>query len=161
MRKSKDISKYDLNWQIFRVSLKKLKTVQEKIYAAENYLIKNCNKADKERVLNYLEGLSMSYTDERRDIVKSKFNDLLLMEVSEENNTSTNFDEYSKEELNGLMKDLMIRTKNWLANGYNNKELNDFILSIAIYLNSTNIINQLDNLKQEAVYKQNTHKFFF
>ena len=161
MRKSKDISKYDLNWQIFRVSLKKLKTVQEKIYAAENYLIKNCNKADKERVLNYLEGLSMSYTDERRDIVKSKFNDLLLMEVSEENNTSTNFDEYSKEELNGLMKDLMIRTKKWLANGYNNKELNDFILSIAIYLNSTNTINQLDNLKQEATYKQNTHKFFF
>ena len=61
MQKSKDISKYDIHWQIVRVQAKKYKDISAKInYVLEFY--SNYKTLDNhERILNWLEGLAMGY----------------------------------------------------------------------------------------------------
>ena len=66
MKKTKDITKYDIHWQVRRVSFKLLKNYKEKVDSAIDYFNNNLNRADRERILNYLEGLSMAYKNEDR-----------------------------------------------------------------------------------------------
>lgn len=161
MRKTKDISKYDLDWQVFRVSLKKLKTSQEKMNAASDYLMNNLNRADKERVMNYLEGLAMAYKDDRRVEIRSLVKELSILEVSQENPLCNDFCKYDDETLRGVAKDLNRRNKVWLSKGYRHQEHNDFMTSLLLHLGDERDLENHLNSIEESKNIQNTHSFFF
>jgi hypothetical protein len=161
MKKSKDISKYDINWQVKRVSLKKLKTYQYKCTTAAHYLAEHSNVADQERVLNYLEGLSMAYKSDARAYILAVRDELSQMVVSDANECSAEYSAYTSQELKAVMKDLQVRNAKWLKNGYCNTELNDFIISLATHLGETQFLADLSSMVACSKLLPNTHKFFF
>lgn len=161
MRKSKDITKFDIEWQIKRVSLKSYKTYIEKCDVAATYLMKNKNIADRERVLNYLEGLSMAYKNADRKYILDFKDELAKIEVSAENKCNVNLNEFSHNELSSVGKDLMIRAKGWLKDGYRNEELLNFLTRVLEATNDTKRLNQLNELIEYSKSLQNTHNFFF
>lgn len=161
MRKSKDITKFDIEWQIKRVSLKSYKTYIEKCNVAADYLMKNKNIADRERVLNYLEGLSMAYKNADRKYILDFKDELAKIEVSAENKCNVNLNEFSHKELTSVGKDLMIRAKGWLKDGYRNEELLNFLTRVLEATNDTKRLNQLNELIEYSKSLQNTHSFFF
>jgi len=157
MRKSKDITKFDIEWQIKRVSLKSYKTYIEKCDVAADYLMKNKNIADRERVLNYLEGLSMAYKNADRKYILDFKDELAKIEVTAENKCNVNLNEFSHKELTSVGKDLMVRAKGWLKDGY---RLN-FLTRVLEATNDTKRLNQLNELIEYSKSLQNTHSFFF
>lgn len=161
MRKSKDITKFDIEWQIKRVSLKSYKTYIEKCDVAAAYLMKNKNIADRERVLNYLEGLSMAYKNADRKYILDFKDELAKIEVSAENKCNVHLNEFSHNELSSVGKDLMIRAKGWLKDGYRNEELLNFLTRVLEATNDTKRLNQLNELIEYSKSLQNTHNFFF
>jgi hypothetical protein len=161
MRKSKDITKFDIEWQIKRVSLKSYKTYIEKCDVAADYLMKNKNIADRERVLNYLEGLSMAYKNADRKYILDFKDELAKIEVTAENKCNVNLNEFSHKELTSVGKDLMVRAKGWLKDGYRNEELLNFLTRVLEATNDTKRLNQLNELIEYSKSLQNTHSFFF
>lgn len=161
MRKSKDITKFDIEWQIKRVSLKSYKTYIEKCDVAAAYLIKNKNIADRERVLNYLEGLSMAYRNTDRKYILDFKDELAKIEVSAENKCNVDLNQFTHKELTSVGKDLMIRAKGWLKDGYRNEELLNFLTRVLEATNDTKRLNQLNELIEYSKSLQNTHSFFF
>jgi hypothetical protein len=161
MRKSKDISKYDIHWQVRRVQLKQLKTIEEKCLSAESYLTENLNVADKERVLNYLEGLSMAYKGDKRQYILEYRDTLLDVSVSDYNKCDLNFDMYTSHQLQHTANDNWTRCRNYLTKGYRHNELICFTKAIYTYLNDTKKLKQLDKLITDSHKVTNTIQFFF
>lgn len=161
MKKSKDITKYDLDWQVKRVSLKNYKTYQEKCDIAKQYLLDNQNIADKERVLNYLEGLSMAYKDKDRAYILDMKNELSELVVSNENKFNFDLSKYSLDVLKSTAKDNQTRCNNWLKKGYRNQELIDFLFKIYEYINDTKAICKLNVQIEDSKLISNSHHFFF
>lgn len=163
MRKSKDISKYCVDWQITRVSLKKLKTYQEKCAAACAYYDNHRNIADRERVMNYLEGLALGYPNEvTRLYIRNTMNDVGLLEYNSHNNSiSSDLGIYNSQQLDGLAKDLHKRATNWLSRGYRNTELLEFITMLYIHTNNSAGIKKLNNEIVDSKCIPNTYNFFF
>ena len=161
MRKSKDITKFDIEWQIKRVSLKSYKTYIEKCDVAADYLMKNKNIADRERVLNYLEGLSMAYKNADRKYILDFKDELAKIEVSAENKCNVDLNQFTHKELTSVGKDLMVRAKGWLKDGYRNEELLNFLTRVLEATNDTKRLTQLNELIEYSKSLQNTHSFFF
>ena len=161
MKKSKDISKYDINWQVKRVSLKKLKTYQYKCTTAAHYLAEHSNIADKERVLNYLEGLSMAYKGDDRAYILAIRDDLSLMVVSDANECSDEYSAYTSQELKAVVQDLMVRNAKWLKSGYRNVELINFLTSLINHLGDVKLLSKITSQIDASFLVANTHKFFF
>lgn len=161
MRKTADISKYDVDWQIFRVSLKKNKDVSEKLKRVVGYFEDHLNRADRERVLNYLEGLSLAYKDERREEILQLKEELDSWRVSGENRLSRDLSSYKKEDIRSLAKDLKRRSKKWLKKGYVHREQTDFLYFLWSHLGEENELRELREAETESSRKENTHSFFF
>jgi hypothetical protein len=159
--KSNDITKYDLDWQIARVKQKDHKTIEDKLEAITEYFFAHLNKADRERVLNYLVGLSMAYKGEDRLTILQVKDELAQIPVSNENRYSVDLDKYSDDEIDRLAKDLFVRTKKWLDKGYDNREINEFLLLLYSHIDAEDKIEKLQALRKVAAGKENTHKFFF
>jgi hypothetical protein len=159
--KSTDVSKFDIDWQVFRVGLKKQPTYINKAADASEYLIEHPNRADRERVLNYLDGLALAYKGrERQDVVDIR-NDLAQLEVSDDNPCSTDFKKYDKKTLLTIARDLMSRTGKWLKKGYRHKEQIAFLKDLLEYIGASNIQDELDELIAYSKTIPNTHKFLF
>lgn len=161
MKKTVGISKFDIHWQIQRIRLKRLASLDEKLNSVTNFFLLNKTIAMQERVLNYLEGLSMAYKGEERKKCLDVREQLTMVIVLDINNCSHDFTVYSEMELNQLLKDLMIRAKKWLKNGYRNEELLNFIHKLAKYLEDEKSIKKLDVWIKYSFTITNTHKFFF
>ena len=161
MKKSKDISKYDINWQVKRVSLKKLKTYQYKCTTVAHYLAEHSNIADKERVLNYLEGLSMAYKGDDRAYILAVKDELSLMVVSDANECSAEYSAYTSREIKAVVQDLMVRNTKWLKSGYRNAELLGFLTSLINHLDDAKLLAKLMSQIEASFLVANTHKFFF
>ena len=161
MHKSKHISKFDIDWQVFRVSLKDLSSYEQKCDKVEHYLIANNNIADQERVINYLEGLSMAYNGTSRQYILDIKNKLLHLEVTDENKFNQDVTKYDKTALVKTAQDNFIRCKKYLSNGYRHQELIGFLKLIYEYLGNHSKLDQLDNLIDQSYNKKNTHKYFF
>ena len=178
MKKSKDITKYNLKWQMVRSSIKGTAIpLAHKIIAVNDYFDSEKTKDARERVLNYLEGLQMGYTGKDPSAVKriqieidnyrSKDPDVLMKEP----NGFITFKDataYSHEERFALWKDLFRRNQKWLEKGYVQKEINDFmdVLYQLFQKNHEKLgdaysFQRLEQLRKEAAAKPNTHKFFF
>lgn len=161
MKKTKEITKFDLDWQVFRVSLKKYKTYIEKCEQAKSYLIANANIADQERVLNYLEGLSMAYKCEQREYILSIKESLHKLDVTNENKFSFDLSKYTEKELKSTANDNFARCKKFLLKGYRHNELIEFLNKIYSYLDLKEKQKELDLLVEESKKLENSHRFFF
>lgn len=162
MRKTGDISKLDTGWQVLRVSLKEL-AFQDKLTTVGQYLRKNATRATKERVLNYLEGLSFGYPAEsaNRKECLELFSKLKELVVTAENNCSEDFSEFNDKALKKLLQDLTTRTIKWLKKGYRQEELIVYVQKLAVYLQDTATLDKVNRYKQASYSLCNTHKFFF
>ena len=161
MKKTKEITKFELDWQVFRVSLKKYKTYQEKCEKAKSYLIKNSNIADKERVLNYLEGLSMAYRDLNRKYILDIKESLHNFDVTDENKFSFDLSKYTEKDLRSTANDNFARCKKFLLKGYRHNELIDFLNKIYSHLDLKEKREELELLVEDSYKLENTHRFFF
>lgn len=164
MRKTKDISKYDLEWQLYRISLKRLPSLEAKVQAAVDFLKDHPTQADNERVINYLEGLSMAY----RGDVRKKILDVAETLKEEEYTTHNRFDfnppllingnpnkgikpKYTKAEFDSLakalIKDLLQRSKGW--GSYHHPEHEEFLQKLITYMGDKEAqakVNELFNI---------------
>ena len=178
MKKSKDITKYNLKWQMVRASVKGTKVpLESKLKTVNDYFNEEKTKDAHERVLNYLEGLQMGYRGKNQEAVDRidteivKFRtinkDALLKEregfISLEDATKYSFDDRHR-----LWKDLFTRNRKWLEKGYIQKEINDFmdVLYKLFEKNQEKVSDAYSNeklkaLRKDAGEKENTHSFFF
>jgi len=135
MHKSKDITKYNIGWQIVRVHLKKFKDIDEKLMIASHFFVSNKTIDNKERVINWLEGLAMGYKAAKNDDAILKIRSAIISyelkeaSVKEANRISTTHEmrKYSTKERKDLWEDLLKRNSKWLLKGYYQNEINEFM----------------------------------
>jgi hypothetical protein len=161
MKKTKGITKFDLDWQVYRVGLKSYKTYQEKCEKAKSYLMMNLNVADKERVLNYLEGLSMAYRALDRKYILDIKESLHNLDVTDENKFSFDLSKYTEKELKSTANDNFTRCKKFLLKGYRHNELIEFLNKIYSYLDLKEKQKEMKEMIEASYKMKNTHKFFF
>ena len=178
MKKSKDITKYNLKWQMVRSRIKGPNTsLDDKIEAVNNYYNSEKTVDAYERVLNYLEGLQLGYKGKDQKAVNfintviMNYKTINTENLIKEPNGFITFEDaskYSFEERYNLWKDLFLRNKKWLEKGYIQKEINDFMdVLYQLFqqnkekLGSSYSFEKLEQLRNNAAGKENTHKFFF
>lgn len=160
MRKTSDISKYDLDWQMRRVSLKSLPSVDAKVKSAIAFLRDHPTQADNERVRNYLEGLAMAYKGDVRDAINAVADSLEGKKYKVYNRLDFNPGDYSSEDIKILIKDLLQRSKVWLSKGYHHKEHEKFLWDLIKYSKDKAAAAKFQKMLDDAPDK-NTHAFFF
>lgn len=182
MKKSKHISKYEVEWQIIRSSIKGGKTsFDEKISRALNYLTDQMTEDRWERVYNWLEGLERGYKaardDQKISVIKSILGSLDSMKEGGSIGLAIALDEKaelkslkkaSDKEVITLYRDLCKTNEGWLSKGYFHGECNEFIDYIVSVHNEliVNIkgkytLSYLKELRLNASEMDNNHKFFF
>lgn len=181
MRKSKDITKYDVDWQIVRSKVKGPKTdLISKLGEVRKYWDITKTKDSWERIVNWLEGLRMGYIAAKNQQALNDIDNEILWykqqaptkkeQVLTDNLHKNKISKYAFNERIALWKDLFTRNKKWLAKGYFHPEHNHFMdLLYDVFVTKkedanipTNYsFNNLQALRQAAVGKENTHKFFF
>lgn len=171
--KTKEISKYDIHWQIVRSELKGTlnDNLELKTQKAFKYFAEGPNSARKERVLNWLQGLERGIKDlYRKNYLKAiieQFSQISVEKTTEITcNRLTDFNCYSKEQLLHLYYDLFKTNEKWLKNGYIHKECNAFLDTLLESLKDTQISikyseEKLRELRHMANFLPNTHKFLF
>ncbi len=175
MHKSKDITKYNIHWQIVRVQLKDVKNIDEKLEKVSHFFINNKTIDNKERVINWLEGLSMGYKASKNmdailkiesEICRYEIIEVADKEINEISN-SAQMKQYERVERKKLWDDLFDRNRKWLNKGYYQEEINLFMDNI--YLSFSVLKDPvieydyevLLGLREAAKKMKNTHKFFF
>ena len=105
MRKSKDITKYNADWQIVRSSIKGSKfSLDEKLSKVKSYFDNNRSEDRWERCVNWCEGLIMGY--------KAAKNVDAINRIMEEIESYGDRSLYGKEDSNIDNKELLIGSKN-------------------------------------------------
>lgn len=174
MRKSKNITKYEINWQVVRFLAKKEKNVEKKLKIVNDFFINNLSIDNKERCLNWLEGLAMSYRKKNEGaivLISQEVNTINSIVVDNkeqdysEEDIINNISKYNTEDLVGLWKDLFKRNEKWLKKGYIHEEQNNFMDILFNAINSINLgscsYDKLLELRASAKTMKNTHNFFF
>lgn len=158
------VNKYNIQWQLTRTNLKKIKNIEEKFLILEEFYNKNFNLQNKIRIINWIKGL----------IITKKYNNILNEKLKFYKKTNpiiqieeNNFILISDSKKIEIYKDLYKRNIKWLKNGYINKDLNDFLLSLynSILLKekivkfNNKILNEINYIKENNI--KNKHKFLF
>jgi hypothetical protein len=149
------VSKYDVEWQFFRNSLKSKKESQKRILI-KNFLKESSSLENKERLVNYIKGC---FYDEPLLIF---YINLIEKTQTKPPNPPKDFCDYSSSERIALYRDLFNRNKKWLTKGYYNKDLNLFIdkLSESLPLESRKT-EELQALRLSSLNLKNTWKFIY
>jgi hypothetical protein len=174
MRKSKDITKYNADWQIVRSSIKGSKfSLEEKLSKVKKYFDYNRSEDRWERCVNWCEGLIMGYKASKNldaidRIIKEidSYDDRSLYNKEDSNvNNNTLLREYSYDERLVLWKDMYRTNTKWLKKGYYHKECNEFMDDMVnIFMKNREDIWRFDillEIREESKNLENTHKFFF
>jgi len=137
---------------------------KEKFLILEEFYNKNFNLQNKTRIINWIKGL----------IITKKYNNILNEKLKFYKKTNpiiqieeNNFILISDSKKIEIYKDLYKRNIKWLKNGYINKDLNDFLLSLynSILLKekivkfNNKILNEINYIKENNI--KNKHKFLF
>lgn len=179
MKKDINITKYEIEWQILRASIKGSKIVfEDKLSAVKSYFDARKSKERWERCVNYLEGLAMGYK------ASKSFDKIILIndeiksyglkddyDYVENNDISSEYDKmfkYDYKERLVLIKDLYRTNKKWLEKGYFHKDCNkflDMLYDVSEKLNekiSDSVSkNNVEMLREKCKGMENTHSFFF
>jgi len=181
MKKSKDITKYDLHWQVVRVEVKKLKVIDDKIKYVQAFYKKHNTSDNYERIMNWIEGLAMGYKDpkQKEKVISSKtlFKESTVKEVNIggiehiKTNVLSNANQYTTKQLSDCFIDNYTRFKKWSDSGYIHEELYNFCHSLLKYLTSRNIqvivskkiitLEQIENMYSVGKSQPNKYKFIF
>jgi len=150
------VNKYNIQWQLTRTNLKKIKNIEEKFLILEEFYNKNFNLQNKTRIINWIKGL----------IITKKYNNILNEKLKFYKKTNpiiqieeNNFILISDSKKIEIYKDLYKRNIKWLKNGYINKDLNDFLLSLynSILLKekivkfNNKILNEINYIKENNI----------
>lgn len=179
MRKTKEISKYELEWQMVRVKVKGAlndkNTLHEKFKIIRNYFQETYTYDRWERSYNWLEGFY-------RGIKRFSCESILLLIEDEfayynankpqinviNKNFNKTFNDYDITLRWKLYKDLFNTNKKWLQGGYFHKECNGFIdelynsfLEDSIQIKQNYSFEYLLQLRSNSFKTLKTHKFFF
>ena len=174
MKKTKNVSKYDLDWQIVRASVKGPKTyVSEKLAHVTRFYDNNISKENWERVTNWLEGLVIAYKKNSRervwvDDVLSRFKRIQFDKLPSVESTN-DFTKYTFEQRLILWKDLALRTKVWAEKGYIHIEQTEFCVELwksfslkeQEKISPNYSIENFERIIASAKGKANTHIFLF
>ena len=140
VKASRDVSsKYNLLWQLTRVKNKKEKFLKNKLDNIVSFLYSYPSIDNKNRILNYLNGLELGYKDFlSRDIVRRCY-----IQISEFKPTKKDIDISIKDintvDLLFLYNDLYKRNEQWLKNNYRHEEQNKFLEKLYKELKKRNI----------------------
>ena len=131
--------KYNLLWQLAGVKNKKEKFLKNKLDNVVSFLYNYPSADNKDRVLNYLNGLELGYKDLlSRDTVRRCY-----IQVSEfkptEKDTDVSVRIIDTSDLLFLYNDLYKRNEQWLKNNYRHKEQNRFLEKLYEELRSRDI----------------------
>lgn len=157
------VSKYsNLEWQLVRVSLKEYKDYRDKIAKVLEYLEKEPTFQTYVRVVNYLEGLALGYKNPNpkaythiNNIVARYKEQEDSYKWSEDDGTRSQY-RWTDKQIIKCYKDNMKRYSNYASKGYFHKEIYDFCMSFDF---ADKLL--IEQLKNEAESKENTHHFFF
>lgn len=120
------MNKYNLNWQLTRAENRKL-SLSDKLYKIRIFLSAYPSPENKERVLNYLQGLELGYkTIEKRAMVRHTYNFLKEKECKEPD-VDIDIKNIETKDILFLYKDLYKRNQKWLNNNYRHEEQNKFL----------------------------------
>lgn len=174
MKKSKDISKFDLDWQIIRAEVKGSKiAVDKKIAIVHTFFLNNQSLENQERIVNWLEGLEHAFRLKIDGIEHALITDMLRQYKQLSNLPSkkslNDFTKYNFERRYHLWKDLFNRTKNWGKRGYTHPEQIQFCDQLWKSFTKdekSKITNryskaQYDLILSHAQNTPNTYKFLF
>jgi len=174
MRKSKDITKYNADWQIVRSSIKGSKfSLDEKLSKVKSYFDNNRSEDRWERCVNWCEGLIMGYKAAKNvDAINRVMEEIESYgDRSLYGKEDSNIDNkelllnYSYDERLVLWKDMYKTNTKWLKKGYYHKECNDFMDDMVYIFHHNNEeiwrYGVLLDLREESESLENTHKFFF
>jgi len=173
MKKTKDITKYNIDWQIIRVCAKKMKTCEEKIAVCEQYFKENMTVDNKERYINWLEGLLLGYKASNDmqsvDIIIEKIDESYSIKCkSKETNqvsSESSILKYDDKRLSTVFNDLCDRNIRWLSKGYFNTELNEFIDNIHKCIRDKHAVKKkkekLDMMRCSSKKIKNTYSFIY
>lgn len=181
MRKSKDITKYDPDWQMVRARVKGSKTdIIAKLKQVNDFWKKNQSIDNWERVVNWLEGLRMGYVSAQDQNALNlidneikhykKIKPTAKQQPYSDDEQIEKLSHYPFTDRYHLWKDLYRRNKVWLTKGYFHPEHNhftDLMWEVFKLKNETSRIspnfsyNNIKQLRHKAMGMKNTHKFFF
>lgn len=179
MRKSADITKYDPEWQMVRVKVKgSAVPLDVKLKIVASYYDHSSTADAWERVVNWLEGLSMGYRAVKDDGVQmriavelSRYNRIrstIRQQPLDSIQTQAKLAKYPYADRILLWKDLFARNTAWLNKGYMQPEVNAFmdtLYNTFVMERKTVSVNpskeKLNELRKKSATLKNTHKFFF
>lgn len=167
MRKTADITKYNLKWQLVRVAARQHKDVRDKVATALAYFEQDTNRHSYERVVNWLEGLHMGYrrsSKEACDYIDNVIEQVKAVEVVLEGDTEVDIRTVDSALLLRVYKDLYARGWKWLEKGYVHEEHENFIDNVAFELKQRSVATKHDEYldkRLDAYGMENTHKFLY
>lgn len=166
MRKSKNITKYTVEWQNARIRAKIEKDCTDKLSIVKEYFDDKPVYSRFERAYNWGEGLLRGYKDQ---VNKHKVMAFLIYlednkpEFSIKEGDHNDFNLIESKDSLCLYKDLYVRTKKWLKEGYAHQEQIAFLYGLQQNLNISikrgYDIRDIDDLINNK--PKNNYKFLF
>ena len=178
MQKSKDITKYNIHWQIVRVQAKKYKDVTTKLDYVLHFYQQHKTLDNYERIMNWLEGLAMGYRDIsiKAKILGSKVlfekvttKEPIMHEKEIEHHAYTEAKKYSPTVVKDCFVDNYTRFRKWASEGYIHEELYSFTYGLLKYLTEHNVstgrnqitLADMAKMHLDGSFAPNKYKFKF
>lgn len=153
------VSKYNLLWQLTRVKNKKEKLLKNKLDNIVSFLYSYPSIDNKDRILNYLNGLELGYKDLlSRDTVRRCYNQISKLKPTERE-TDISVKSVSTTDLLFLYNDLYKRNEQWLKNNYRHEEQNKFLEKLYKELKLRNI--KVDKNFDVVLVGKSRHRFVY
>lgn len=153
------VFKYNLLWQLTRVKNKKEKSLKNKLDNVVSFLYNYPSADNKDRILNYLNGLELGYKDLlSRDAIRCCYIQVSKFKPTEED-TDVSVKIIDTPDLFFLYNDLYKRNEQWLKNNYRHKEQNEFLEKLYKELTSRGI--GVDKNFDVIPIGKSRHKFIY
>ena len=178
MQKSKDITKYNVHWQVVRVQAKKYKDVDSKLNYVLNFYKAHKTLDNHERIMNWIEGLAMGYRDLSTKAKINSYKELFdkstikepIIKVDQiQDQVYKDSKLYNSIVIKECFNDNYNRFKKWASEGYIHEELYEFTYGLLKYLTEHNVstgrnritLADMAKLHLDGTMAPNKYKFKF